>query len=162
MILIYLYIVILQILFHWMVKQGHWLHVKLGCSIAVQDHTILMLKTTAHLSSFIGSNRPICVIPHTALVIYFIKNHDDINWFYLTESVCLPIHLSVCLAFCPFVLPSVCSTVLMLTSYIYHFFSKITDQFQQNVTQVIIYERAFNFVKIKGHALFYLRFYKYF
>lgn len=75
--------VIIQVQFHPMVAHIHWQHVKSGFIIIVQDNMILMLRT-AHLSSSTGSNHPMRVIPHTALVMCYMKNHD-LNGFFLSS-----------------------------------------------------------------------------
>lgn len=75
--------VIIQVQFHPMVAHIHWQHVKSGFIIIVQDNMMLMLRT-AHLSSSTGSNHPMCVIPHTALVMCYMKNHD-LNGFFFSS-----------------------------------------------------------------------------
>lgn len=115
--------VIIQVQFHPMVAYIHWQHVKSGFIIIVQDNMILMLRT-AHLSSSTGSNHPMCVIPHTALVMCYMKNHD-LNGFFLSSPeliaqarlyLCRPsIRPSVCSAGCPTV--NVLHVRLLLQNY---------------------------------------------
>lgn len=100
---------IIQVLFHPMVAHIHWQHVKSGFIIIVQDNMILMLRTV-HLSSSTGSNHPMCVIPHTALVMCYIKNHD-LNGF-LFSSPELIAQASFSDPFCP---AFVCLTISPLS-----------------------------------------------